>query len=412
MRSRTLREGSVGLLILLGIGLLGAIILWLQGLQPGKRSYKVFIEFNDALGLQTGNPVRFRGIDVGRVTDVAPGSNGVVVTTEINPATLLIPRNVIAETSQSGFIGEVYVNLIPRQSLPPAALERDLGPFAECDRQLIICDGDTLRGQIGVSYDELIRATVQLAEVLGDPKLIANVNRAASNTAIAAASVDRLSRQTQRELAGFSTALNSVSRAANQVDRLANRSGGSITRLEGRLGQAANRVGGAADQVSSLVQTNRGTLVTTLNDLSQTSRELRTTTRSLSPALNRISQGQLIQSLEVLTANAVQASANLRDLTAAVNSPANLLVLQQTLDSARVTFQNTQKITTDLNELTGDPTLRIKLRNLINGLSNLVSSTQELEQQVQTAETLPTTVPPVQVDLKRLAEFQSSSAPK
>jgi len=50
-------------------------------------------------------------------------------------------------------------------------------------------------------------------------------------------------------------------------------------------------------------------------------------------------------------------SANLRDISNALNSPTNLLVLQQTLDSARVTFQNAQKITSDLDELTGDPAL-------------------------------------------------------
>jgi len=43
----------------------------------------------------------------------------------------------------------------------------------------------------------------------------------------------------------------------------------------------------------------------------------------------------------------------LRDVSNALNNPTNLLVLQQTLDSARVTFQNTQKITSDLDELTG-----------------------------------------------------------
>lgn len=108
----------------------------------------------------------------------------------------------------------------------------------------------------------------------------------------------------------------------------------------------------------------------------------------MTPTLNRVNQGELIQNLETLSANAAQASANLRDVSNALNNPTNLLVLQQTLDSARVTFQNTQKITSDLDELTGDPALRDNLRQLINGLSGLVSSTQQLEQQVQVAQTL------------------------
>ena len=55
-----------------------------------------------------------------------------------------------------------------------------------------------------------------------------------------------------------------------------------------------------------------------------------------------------------------------------------------------MTFQNAQKITSDLDELTGDPALRENLRQLINGLSGLVSSTEQLQQQVEVAQTLDT----------------------
>ena len=53
-----------------------------------------------------------------------------------------------------------------------------------------------------------------------------------------------------------------------------------------------------------------------------------------------------------------------------------------------MTFQNAQKITSDLDELTGDPSFRDSIRQLIEGLSGLVSSTQQVEQQVQVANTL------------------------
>ena len=45
MRSRTTREGSVGLLTLFGLGLFGALMLWLKGVELGKRSYKFIVEF-------------------------------------------------------------------------------------------------------------------------------------------------------------------------------------------------------------------------------------------------------------------------------------------------------------------------------------------------------------------------------
>jgi phospholipid/cholesterol/gamma-HCH transport system substrate-binding protein len=48
--------------------------------------------------------------------------------------------------------------------------------------------------------------------------------------------------------------------------------------------------------------------------------------------------------------------------------------------------------------LTGDPALRDNLRNLIDGLGNLVSSTEQLQQQVQTARV----VEPWQQQIKQL----------
>ena len=45
-----------------------------------------------------------------------------------------------------------------------------------------------------------------------------------------------------------------------------------------------------------------------------------------------------------------------------------------------------KKITSDLDELVGDPQLRKNIRRLINGLGNLVSFTNELDREIQTAQ--------------------------
>jgi phospholipid/cholesterol/gamma-HCH transport system substrate-binding protein len=125
--------------------------------------------------------------------------------------------------------------------------------------------------------------------------------------------------------------------------------------------------------------------VSTLHNINRASESLRLASGKLEPVLDQFDFGQFMTNLDTLSANAAQASVNLRDLSQTLNSPTNLVILQQTLDSARATFQNAQKITADLDDLTGDPALRHNFKMLINGLSGLVSSTQTLQQQTQYA---------------------------
>lgn len=388
MRStRTVREGSVGLLLLLGLGLFLGVILWLRGLSVGKRSYTAVIEFANVAGMQEGAVVRYRGVDVGTISAIRPGANGVEVDMEITPTDVIIPRDVLIEANQTGLISEVSIDITPQKPLPSGAVVAK--PLDEdCDRTLIICNGSRLQGQVGISVQELFRATSRFATVYSNPELYANVNAAAKNASDAAAGVAQLTRDvsgltkaTQKQLSNFSATANSLQRTADQT---ATQLGATAEQI--RL--TTRQVDRLITNLDSLVTTNRTSLTTALNNITETSEQLRITVSNLTPTLNRVNQGELIQNLETLSANAAQASANLRDVSNALNSPTNLLVLQQTLDSARVTFQNTQKITSDLDELTGDPALRDNLRQLINGLSGLVSSTQQLEQQVQVAQTL------------------------
>jgi phospholipid/cholesterol/gamma-HCH transport system substrate-binding protein len=58
-------------------------------------------------------------------------------------------------------------------------------------------------------------------------------------------------------------------------------------------------------------------------------------------------------------------------------------MLQQTVNSARSTLQNLEKITSDLDELTGDPQFRSSLRVIITALGQFLATTQQLEEQVQ-----------------------------
>jgi len=415
MRSRLVREGSVGLLILLGVGVFGIIFLWLNRISAAGNTYSFIVDFKDAGGMQKGAVVQYRGVKVGNIADIKAGVNGVEVELDINKPDLVIPRDVKIEANQSGLISESIIEITPERIISRRNV--DAGPQDKgCDPTIIVCDGSRLKGEIGISVDQLIRYSSRLSEVYSRPDVYNNVNQALKNSSEAAAEVAKLTRDvssltkaTQAQLNTFASAASTVANAANRVsvssDQTISQFGGTAEQLNATARQfsgTAKEFSGTAKEISStanranrllanidnLVTTNRSSLVSALNDITATSSQLRTTLNGLSPSINKITKGQLLENLETLSANAAEASTNLRDVTKTLNDPNNLLVLQQTLDSARVTFENTQKITSDLDELTGNPQFRQNLQQLVNGLSGLVSSTEQVEQQVKFAATL------------------------
>ncbi len=409
MRSRTLREGSLGLFILLGLGLFGVLSFWLRGVSLGRQTYEFVVEFEDALGMQPGAPVRYRGVRVGRLVDVVPGTNGVDAKIEILSGDLKIPRPPYVEANQVGFIGETTIDILaPDQPLPQVrelAVPRD----SDCDPQVIICHGDRVLGRVGISFEKLTRASTEFTESFSDPELLEAIQRLLENTAQASEDIAGLARNVSEMTVFFQEELGVLSDSALVTTETLTRTATEFGTTAETFNQTAVELNRLTATANQLVEDNRTSLVMTLDNLNVMSRELRLAASGITPLLqqsdrtlslvnenlSQLEQANLIADLQVLvnnatvlSENAAVASQNLRDVSEAVNDPGNLLLLQETLSSARSTFEIVEKITADLDELTGDPQLRENLRRLINGLSGLVSLSDQLEQDTQLAQAL------------------------
>ena len=377
MRARTIREGSVGLLILLGVGLFGGLVLWLRGFNPANRPFQIIAEFDDTMGVQIGTPVLYRGVSVGRVMSIDAKPNSVDVGLEITEKTLRMPNEVTVETVESGLIGEISIEITPLVALSAAA--NDVTPVGKgCDSSLILCDGDRLEGIMGPSYEELLRSASALTKLYADPELLAQLKEVLQTVTATSADAGRLAQeatlltqQARDEIVPLSAsaqvATNSAAAAAQQVQATA--ADFSLT----------------ASEVSSLIGENRGVLVNTLDNVQVASLQLRNVADSLGPTFE---SGELVGNLEALVNNATVASEDLQAITSSLNTPTNLVLLQQTLESARDALASAQKVMADVDEITGDPVVRSQIRNLITGLGALVSSTQSLEQETQLAQQL------------------------
>lgn len=368
MRSRIVREGSIGLLILVGLAILGGLVFWLRGLRLGNRAYRINVDFDTVAGMQSGAPVRYRGVQVGRIQAVEPGTNRARTIVEIASADLTIPQDAIFEANQVGLIGETSIDIVPQTTLPEAAL--DMSPLGrDCDSSLIICDGDVVPGVQGVSYDTLIRTTAKLAERFDNPELVEEIESLVSNTSDAAAGVTELTEEVTDLTAAIQNELGTLSASA--------------TATTNSVAQAARQFELTAAQIETLIENNDSSISETLNNIGQTSRELQSVLAGLSPA---VENGELAENLVVLSTNAAEASEDLREISESFNQADTVVQLQRTLDSAYETFENARKITADLDALTGDPEFRQNLRDLVNGLNGLVSMTEQLERQTETAQ--------------------------
>lgn len=277
MRSRTFREGSVGLLLLLGLGVFGVIFLWLNRFTPARSSYKVIVEFANAGGMQKGAVVRYRGVKVGSIAAIRPGPNNVEVEIDISQPNLLIPRDVTVEANQSGLISESIIDITPRTTLPTGVVAAK--PLDKnCDRQLIVCNRSRLKGNIGISIDELIRSSSRLATLYSQPDFYRGVNEALKSTSVAATQIAQLtrdlsslSRTTQRELSNFSSAANSVEKAADNISVSTNKAVNQLGSTANQFGATASQFGTTAKEISATAnQANR--LLSNLDNLVTTNR--------------------------------------------------------------------------------------------------------------------------------------------
>jgi phospholipid/cholesterol/gamma-HCH transport system substrate-binding protein len=400
MGSRLLREGSVGLLLVAGLLVLGGGVAWIKGFSLGNRSYTVWVDFPGIVGVQTGSTVNYLGVKVGRVLEMVPESGRVRLKIGINPASLKIPANAKFTIDQVSLLGESVLNINQFSRENPTPITTASKPLdRDCDRAQILCEGSQVKGEDGVNTDSLIRSMMQLTNAYANPQFMGQLTALTTNSTKAAADISTLSkefsglaRSLRNDLSGQEGTAQNISRAVQQI-------GGAAESFRGtaqEFGAVANQAQGtttqatqALVQINDLLAANRTTLVSTLDNLNATSGGLRDTVSKLSPTIDRLSNGQVIRNLEVLSSNAAVASGNLKDVSQALNSPANLTLLQQTLESARSTFQNVQKITADLDDLTGDPKIRANLKNMINGLGKLVATTEQLQKQAEYAQVLP-----------------------
>lgn len=385
MRSRTLREGSVGLLVIFSIILFSGVALWIRGIKFGAQSYKIIVDFADVNGIQLGDGVRYRGLSVGRIEEIKPNTNGVDVVIEMDSSKLLIPKDTTITARSSGLIGETFIEILPESDLSPQAAK--MSPIgSNCDSEKIICDNARLQGEKGITLDDLLPYTYRFSKAYGEPEFVDKIDSTFQNASVATEEIANLTRDTAALVNDLQQEVANISSVTKTVTDVANSTSNELVTTAKTYQETAKQISRLAGNVEELIAQNKTNLTTTLDNIGTTSDRLQTLVVKLDKTVDAADTEKLATNLEELTTNATVASKNLKNISESFGNQESLVNLQQTLDSARVTFDNAQKITSDLESITGDPAFLENVRTLVNGLSNLVSTTEQLEQQMKTSQ--------------------------
>jgi phospholipid/cholesterol/gamma-HCH transport system substrate-binding protein len=118
LRGTKVRLFLFALIAVFGIAYVGGTYAGLDRLFFS-RGYEVTVQFADSGGIFTNAEVTYRGVAVGRVTELRLSDTGIDVVLDIEDSAPPIPADTRAAVVNRSAVGEQYVDLIPDHSDPP-----------------------------------------------------------------------------------------------------------------------------------------------------------------------------------------------------------------------------------------------------------------------------------------------------
>lgn len=206
---RSIREALVGFSVLAAIASAVGLGMWIRGMSLSRNTWTIRASFPEASGLAERSPVVYRGVMVGSVRRVQVTPAAVIADLEITMADLRLARPTYAEIGEASLLGaEAQVALIssgkpmPAQAPPPRS--------SDCNRTLMLCNGDTIEGMQGPS---LANVTALMHKLL----LEADQEKLVDRFAALSTSVDKTANEATTFLAEGRTLVHNLDRSVTKL---------------------------------------------------------------------------------------------------------------------------------------------------------------------------------------------------
>jgi phospholipid/cholesterol/gamma-HCH transport system substrate-binding protein len=143
-------ETKVGLFTIIAVIAMFSLYMWLNGSQFMQKGYIVEAEFDRIDDLRPGAPVKFIGVDIGRVSRVYFQDDKVIIEMRIQ-SNAQLPKRLKAMVTSAGVVGDKFVSIVPQ------------GP-----NENIILPNHRIPGQSPVSMEQLFTSTYQVITSVRD----------------------------------------------------------------------------------------------------------------------------------------------------------------------------------------------------------------------------------------------------
>jgi len=171
---RSLRDAIVGFSLVGGLVIFASFSFWLRGIKLSSQDWFIFANFNNASGLSKKSPVTYRGIIVGFVEDLIFTNESIKAKIVINNPEIVLAKPAFAKVVTNSFLGgDVQVALETSEEVLPKNLEKATSKL--CNRNLIVCEGDTIKGKQLSSLSNITNKINQLLKDSNQENLVKNI---------------------------------------------------------------------------------------------------------------------------------------------------------------------------------------------------------------------------------------------
>ena len=216
---RSLRDSIVGFSLVGGLIIFTSFSFWLRGIKLSSKDWFIFADFNNASGLSKKSPVTYRGIIVGSIEDLIFTNESIKAKIVINNPEIILAKPAFAKVVTNSFLGgDVQVAIETSEANLPKNTEKATSKL--CNKNLIVCEGDTIKGKQLSSLSNITNKINQLLKDSNQENLVENIIKSIEQFDKTQENLDELIYLSKQEINRVKPLLNDLTIAAGHLNTI------------------------------------------------------------------------------------------------------------------------------------------------------------------------------------------------